>query len=98
MIINFLQEAEEELIKAAFYYEQQQSGLGIEFIREVRPTCNLILASPKAANKVRKEIRRRLVRRFPFSVLYQEVEDSIQVIAIAHQRRKPRYWVKRKQM
>ena len=95
MIINLLQEAEEELIKAASYYEQQQSGLGIEFIKEVRRTCNLISASPKAAAKVRKEIRRRLVRRFPFSVLYQEGEDSIQVIAIAHQRRKPRYWAKR---
>lgn len=95
MIINLLQEAEEELIKAASFYEQQQSGLGIEFIREVRRTFNLISGSPKAAARVRKEIRRRLVRRFPFSVLYQEVEDSIQVIAIAHQRRKPRYWAKR---
>ncbi len=95
MIINLLQEAEEELIKAASFYEQQQSGLGVEFIREVRRTCNLISVSPKAATRVRKEIRRRLVRRFPFSVLYQEVEDSVQVIAIAHQRRKPRYWAKR---
>ncbi len=98
MIVNLLQEAEEELIKAASYYEQQQSGLGIEFIREVRRTCDLISVSPKAVTRVRKEIRRRLVRRFPFSVLYQEGKDSIQVIAIAHQRRKPRYWVKRKQV
>jgi len=95
MIINLLQEAEEELIKAASYYEQQQPGLGVEFIREVRRICKLVSASPKAATKVRKEIRRRLVRRFPFSVLYQEVEDSILVIAIAHQRRKPGYWKNR---
>ena len=95
MIINLLQEAEEELIKAASYYEQQQSGLGVKFIREIHRACNLVSVSPKAATKVRKEIRRRLVRRFPFSVLYQEVDGSILVIAIAHQRRKPGYWKNR---
>ncbi len=95
MIVNFLQEAEEEIVKAASYYQQQSSGLGIDFICEVRKTCNLISEYPKASPKVRNNIRRKLVRRFPFAVLYEIDTDSILVIAVAHQRREPGYWVGR---
>ncbi len=77
MIVNFLQEAEEEIVKASSFYQQQSSGLGIDFIREVQKTCRLILTSPKASPKVRNDIRRKLVRRFPFAVLYEIDHDSI---------------------
>ncbi|MBL1142539.1 MAG: type II toxin-antitoxin system RelE/ParE family toxin [Proteobacteria bacterium] len=95
MIVNFLQEAEEEIIQASSYYQQQSSGLGIAFIHEVRKTCGLISESPKASSKVRNNIRRKLVRRFPFAVLYEIDIDSILVVAVAHQRREPGYWITR---
>ncbi|GAB1724050.1 MAG: hypothetical protein GDA65_05140 [Nitrospira sp. CR1.1] len=36
--------------------------------------------------------RRYLFRRFPFQLVYRVVKDSVQVVAIAHGRRRPRYW------
>ena len=95
MIVNFLQGAEEELSIVASYYEDQSTGLGIDFIREIQRTCKLISTSPKASTKIHKEIRRKLVRRFPFAVIYKVEHDSILVVAVAHQRREPRYWLSR---
>ena len=62
----FLPPAEEEMIAAAQYYQ----GLGSEFLSEVERTLAAILAHPEAAPKVKEEIRRRLLKRFPFGVLY----------------------------
>jgi plasmid stabilization system protein ParE len=95
MIVHFLQEAEEEIVRASSYCQQQSSGLGVDFIREIQKTCRLILISPKASPKVRNNIRRKLVRRFPFAVLYEIDPNLILVVAVAHQRREPGYWIDR---
>jgi toxin ParE1/3/4 len=63
---RFLLPAEEEMIAAAQYYEHQSIGLGTEFLTEVERTVAAISAHPNAAPKVKGEIRRRLLQRFPF--------------------------------
>ncbi len=95
MCVKFLQEAEEEFEMPASYYQEQSSGLGLEFISEVQRTCRLISASPNASTKIHNDIRWKLVRRFPFAVIYKVKLDSILIIAVAHQRRKPGYWLSR---
>jgi len=67
---RFLPEASEELQAAAEYYDTQSVGLGRELITEVRRLCRMIAESPQVGRSVRPDIRRRLVRRFPYSVLY----------------------------
>jgi plasmid stabilization system protein ParE len=88
----FLPPAEEEMIAAAQYYQEQSAGLGSEFLSEVERTVAAVLAHPEAAPKVKKGIRRRLLKRFPFGVLYAVATDEVVIVAVMHLRRRPGYW------
>jgi plasmid stabilization system protein ParE len=90
--IVFLPPAEEEMTAAAQYYQTQSMGLGEEFLFEVERSIAAIASHPKAAPKVKQEIRRRLLKRFPFGILYVATVDEIVVLAIMHLRRRPGYW------
>ena len=78
------------------YYESKVKGLGSAFIDEFEVVANLICESPKQM-KIEKspDIRRVLLRRFPFSIIYREKESAIQILAVAHDRRRPLYWLPR---
>ena len=88
----FLPEASDDLEAAASHYNKHQPGLGHQFITEVRKTRDRIVTLPKAAPEVRKGIRRRSVHRFPYSIIYREIDEQIVVLAIAHKRRHPAFW------
>jgi plasmid stabilization system protein ParE len=90
--VVFLPPAQEEMIAAAQYYQGQSIGLGAEFLDEVERTVAAIASHPNAAPKVKQEIRRRLLKRFPFGVLYIITADEILVLAVMHLRRRPGYW------
>jgi len=68
--VVFLSPAQEEMIAAAQYYQHQSIGLGAELLAEVERTIAAIAVHPKAAPKVAQDIRRRLLKRFPFGILY----------------------------
>ncbi len=91
-VISLLPQAGEELEAAASHYETQQAGLGLALLAEVKMTCDLVAQAPFAARGVRVGLRRKLVRRFPYYVLYRVSDDEILIIAIAHRRRRPGYW------
>ncbi len=91
-VARFLLPAEEEMVAAAQYYEHQSVGLGTEFLTEVERTIAAISAHPNAAPKVKGEIRRWLLQRFPFGVLYVTTDEEIVIVAIMHLRRRPGYW------
>jgi plasmid stabilization system protein ParE len=90
--IVFLPPAQEEMTAAARYYQAQSTGLGTEFLAEVERTIAAIVSHPKAAPKVKPDIRRRLLKRFPFGILYATTIDEIVVLAVMHLRRRPGYW------
>lgn len=85
-------EAKDELEAAASFYESEHPGLGQDLAIEVRRLIRMIVESPYAGLEVRPEIRRRILRRFPYSILYTMENEDILVIAIAHQSRRPGYW------
>jgi plasmid stabilization system protein ParE len=64
-------EAEAELDEAFTWYEGRAAGLGSEFLRAVRASFALIRRNPEQCPRVRGDIRRALVRRFPYAV-YQK--------------------------
>ncbi|GMR03972.1 MAG: type II toxin-antitoxin system RelE/ParE family toxin [Gammaproteobacteria bacterium] len=80
------------MVQAARYYESKVPLLGSEFLSEVRRVVKGIEAHPEAAPKVRADIRRRILRRFPYAVLYKIDHDEIVILAVMHQRRQPDYW------
>lgn len=93
--IIFLPGATEEMNEAANYYESQASGLGTDYLSEVERAVASISESPMTWPKIERELRRRLVQRFPFGILYYIESDEIVIVAVAHLRRRPGYWKKR---
>ena len=92
MTFSFHPEAETEFNEAIDYYEGKNRGLGYDFAVEVYATIQRIIAFPKAWPTLKGEIRRALVRRFPYGVLYATIENEIQVVAVMHLHRKPDFW------
>ena len=88
--------AVQELIDAAVYYEEENQGLGLEYLSEVERAANLLIRYPNSGSVIRGFVRRLILPRFPYSLLYRIVdEELIRILAVAHHKRKPRYWVDR---
>lgn len=84
--------AESEFNAAIDYYEDIEKGLGYDFSLEVFSALERIIAFPKAWLVIEGEIRRSLVRRFPYGILYAEEKDKVYVVAVMHLHRDPGYW------
>ena len=89
--------AEAEFDAAIAYYEKQRSGLGLEFHAEIESAFARIQNNPLAFAQINQRgVRRCLIKRFPYSIFFLEFEDYLWVAAVAHQKRRPGYWAKRK--
>lgn len=89
-----------ELCEAAAWYDDARDGLGAEFISTVEQAFDLIKAAPQLYSSLEYwtsawEVRRYCLRRFPYVVVYWIHGDSITVVAVAHGRRRPLYWIDR---
>jgi toxin ParE1/3/4 len=98
--VRFEDEAEAEYRAAGRWYEERRVGLGLDFLDAVDATLDQIVRAPHAGAPVRRlppdlPVRSAPVRRFPYHVVYLEVETTIRVLAVAHDRRKPGYWKSR---
>jgi len=92
----FHPEAEEEFKKAIEYYEKVQPGLGFDFAVEVYFTIQRVTSFPMAWPIIEDKIRRCLVNRFPYGILYYLEKDTVFILAVMHLHREPDYWKKRK--
>ena len=95
MKIRLLHIAQQELDEAVEWYNQQALGLGLEFLDELDDSIKLILVFPEISEKILEDIRRFMINRFPYGIIYSIDGDYIVIIAIAHLRRKPNYWIGR---
>jgi plasmid stabilization system protein ParE len=98
MNVRFLTLADKEVDDAAAWYEEQAEGLTRDFLDELDRAVRLIRIYPLLAQQIEPEIRRFLFARFPYSLIYGIDQETIVVIAVAHQRREPRYWLDRVEM
>jgi mRNA-degrading endonuclease RelE of RelBE toxin-antitoxin system len=94
--VEFNESADKELVKAHAYYEAQQAGLGTDFVAEISLGLSQIDAKPDLWRMISPGVRRYLVHRFPYSIVYKIYGETIRVIAIAHSHRRPGYWRGRK--
>jgi plasmid stabilization system protein ParE len=92
----FHPDAQAELEEASLFYESRMAGLGKSFAAEVERTISLVRDFPEAGSPVGPTRRRVVVARFPYSIVYKQDPDKIVIVAIAHQRRRPGYWQRRK--
>ncbi len=92
MNFSFHPEADEEFIEAVAYYEGCETALGLDFSREVYASIQNALDYPTMWPEIDDDIRRCLVHRFPYAVLYSCEPDGIFILAIMHLHRDPDYW------
>lgn len=85
-------QAEQDLEKAYQWYEKQSKGLGSEFIRMIDANLAQIQRNPSAYPLVLKEIRRKIIRRFPYALFYIVNETQITVLACFHLKQDPQQW------
>jgi plasmid stabilization system protein ParE len=88
----FHPEAEDEFLAAARFYEQHAEGLGREFIAEVRHAVRRVVAHPESGARFARGLRRMLVDRFPYAILYRAEAEQILLVAMMHLHRRPGYW------
>lgn len=98
--IRLHEAAVEEAIEAAAWYEQERPGLGTEFGQAINFALDLledkiVPLSSMPGKASRHNIKRLILRRFPYNIVVRESPGEVLVIAIAHQSRKPGYWRKR---
>jgi toxin ParE1/3/4 len=80
-------EAEVDIAEARNWYEQQRPGLGADFLNQLESLLVRMARSPRQFPKAHGELRRALVRRFPYAVYFLPEHDGIVVFAVLHQRR-----------
>ena len=80
-----------ELDEAVGWYEKQKAGLGMELKEAVEQMLELIAETPGRFRPVRGEVRRALLRRFPYAIHFLPEPHAIVVLAVFHTKRDPRY-------
>lgn len=92
MSFRFHPDAATELSEAVQYYEDSEKSLGQDLAFEVLSAVRRAVAHPRAWAILEGEIRRSLVRRFPYGILYAPETQGILVVAVMHLHRVPGYW------
>jgi toxin ParE1/3/4 len=95
--LRLLDEAKEEMRESAHWYEEKRAGLGADFVDAVERALELIEEHPRRFVKVKtrfddREVRRFILKRFPFVIVYEVLSVETLVVAIAHTKRRPKYW------
>lgn len=96
MKVEFHPTADSELRAAARYYDKRVSGLGAEFLADVERACLRLSELHALGPRLDADHRRLALRRFPFGLIYRLSSSKVQIVAVAHRRRRPGYWRQRK--
>jgi toxin ParE1/3/4 len=98
--VRFSPEVRDELAEAALWYEARRAGLGAEFLSEVEAVLPLLESRPHSFPRLEGlaptlEVRRALLPRFPYALVFLVRPEELRVLAVAHAKRRPGYWLSR---
>jgi plasmid stabilization system protein ParE len=88
-------EAEADLAEAFDWYDERRAGLGDEFLAEVDAVFEKVIEHPLRFAVLYRDVRRALVRRFPYKVFFCIGDNKAVVIGVIHAKRHPRVWQRR---
>jgi plasmid stabilization system protein ParE len=90
--VKFAKEAAHEFRDSVEWYEAKAEGLGLRFTDEIDSTVERITLNPELYQKVTEDIRRIQVNKFPYSIFYTIEDDTLVILRVFHNRRKPIEW------
>ena len=62
---------------------------------EVQKAVNQLLEFPESTSLIRGDVRGRIVARFPYTLMYRILDEVVVILAVAHHRQRPEFWVDR---
>jgi plasmid stabilization system protein ParE len=89
---EFLPPAAEELAAAADWYRAHNPEAAEAFVRAIERAVRAVTDAPQRYPAYRLGTRRYILRRFPFAIVFRELADRVQIVAVAHASRRPGYW------
>ena len=92
---RFHEAADAELTEAVAYYDGKAAGLGDRFLADVKAATRYIEQYPEIAPIIDEGVRAKVLVRFPYSLMYIVEEHELYILAVAHQSRRPGYWMDR---
>mgnify|MGYP001587010758 CR=1 FL=1 len=95
MKVRFLKTAQYEVDDAVAWYDSQSPNMGIQFLDDIDRAIRRIAAYPLSSVEIEQGLRRCLLSRFPYGIIYGIDSETIIVVAVAHLHREPRYWINR---
>ena len=93
--VSYHQAAEDELLNEIGYLERRVPGLGRRFFAEVQRAEELLARFPESGLELLPSIRKHNLRKFPLSLIYSIEKNGLLILAVAHRRRRPQYWLPR---
>lgn len=93
--VEFHEEARQEALAALEWYLERSEVAGVKFLGELERAVDWVASHPARWPEYAHGTRRFLMHRFPFALIYRELPTRIQVLAVAHTRRRPGYWKER---
>jgi plasmid stabilization system protein ParE len=81
--------AELDIAEAQVWYESQRPGLGLEFHLQISRILAVFSQTPRIYPVLRRNVRRALIRRFPYLLWYRVVGETVTVLACTHARQNP---------
>lgn len=92
MKVRLLAAARQELDDAVAWYDEQAPGLGREFLDEIDRAVRRAAAFPMSCPEIEPDMRRCLLARFPYGLIFGVDGQTLVIVAVAHLHREPRYW------
>lgn len=92
MTVRFFGAAREEMLASALYLQQQETGLGDRFLDAIDRALVLIEQHPQAWSPMGRGLRCCRLAVFRYGLIYRVRASQIEVVAVAHDRRRPGYW------
>jgi len=96
MTHRYAEAALAEFIASGQYYNRQLPGLGDEFVDEIEIAVQAVVAAPHTWRVIEEDVRRYLVRRFPYGIYYTIENEVVVIWAVKHLHRDPDYWQERR--
>ena len=95
--VVILSEAEQDIDDSYLWYEMKQIGLGDTFFKSIDQAVKFISSNPESCGEIHKDLRRYLIKKFPFGIYYRAnlTKNEIQIIGVIHFRRSSRVIRKR---
>lgn len=88
-------EASAEIQKEAIYYEQKSQGLGANFLKEIDEAVERIIGYPEQFPDWNYGLKKCMLNRFPFSILFRHKPNLIEILVVRHDARHPDYGLER---